>query len=382
MGCGGSTLKEVKPKTGIKGDPALRSIIIWGATRLPNTDVIGKVDPYCVARVGPKGSSWDTKLRGNGRRSQPVSGSNPDWKMVFTIDVTKWSEPELQVRVYDAIWVGADEFIGETTAPLSSLGEGPSKLALVAKASEPDKNGQSIGAEISVSAGSVDLLEKTGIAASSYYEKLAPMGKAKSVKVEDITGKGPLRVGTAPLPESMQGLFWLTGQGSSSALMSFAGPTQDGGGCSTGQIRDNRYDVRVAGDRIWSFADDSTAAWKLVEAVDLIYHFLLDDAEAPTKCQIYPEARNLGFTLEAEWLLDFEALLKPEGSEDYPGSIIWLRPSFVFGEKANEYALVQVINGAGERIEPAWSKFVEYQNSDASGSKPGAVFYHEIEAPA
>ncbi|CAK0853111.1 unnamed protein product [Prorocentrum cordatum] len=382
MGCGSSTLKEAKPNTATKGDPALRSIILWGAQRLPSMDAIGKADPYCVARVGPKGSSWDTKLRGSGRRSQPASGSNPDWKMAFTIDVAKWPDPELQVRVYDAVWVGADEFLGEAVAPLSSLGEDPSNLALISKPSEPGKDGQPIGAEISVSAGSVDLLEKLGCKLSSYYEKLAPVGKAKSVKVEDITGKGPLRVGTAPLPESMQGLFWLSSQGPSSALASFAGPTQDGGGCSTGQMRDKRYDIRVAGDRVWAFAEDNTIAWKFVETVDLIYHFVFDDAEKPTKCQIYPEAGNLGFTLDAEWLLDFEAHLKPEGSEEYPGSVIWLRPSFVLGKEVNEYTLVQVMNGAGERIEPAWSKFVEYQNSDAAGAKPGVVFYHEIGSPA
>merc|ERR1712232_87718 len=128
-----------------------------------------------------------------------------------------------------------------------------------------------------------------------------------------------------------------------------------------------------------AFADDDAIPFKFVSAADLIYHFVFDDETNPTKCQIYPEIRKLDFTLTQEWLLDFEGDIKPQGDEEYPGSVIWMRPSFAFGKQVNEYTLVQVMNGKGERIEPAWSKFAEYQNSDAAGSKPGVVFYHEIE---
>merc|ERR1712137_966594 len=122
--------------------------------------------------------------------------------------------------------------------------------------------------------------------------------------------------------------------------------------------------ARVAGDRSWAFADSSTTGFKFVELVDLVYHFIFDDATNPKFCQIYPEAKNLDFMLTAELLLDFEMELLEKGDERFPGSVAWRRVSKVLGQEAKsaEYALVQVIDGSGQRIEPAWSKFVEFQN--------------------
>ena len=92
--------------------------------------------------------------------------------------------------------------------------------------------------------------------------------------MEDVTGEGPLILGTEPLPATMQGIFWLTKQGKSSALCSMggpprdptlllsaallssshrvvavAGPSNDGAGVSTGVLSKNPYRVRVVGDR-------------------------------------------------------------------------------------------------------------------------------------
>jgi len=133
----------------------------------------------------------------------------------------------------------------------------------------------------------------------------------------------------------------------------------------------------VGGDRVWAFADHTFLSWKFVEAADLMYHFVFNDAKNPTRCQIYPEARNLGVTLSAntEWLLDFEMELLEAGHQDFPGSIAWRRPSKIGGVEVNEYILVQVIDEHGDRIEPAWSKFVDYQNA---GHSPGAIFYREV----
>lgn len=38
---------------------------------------------------------------------------------------------------------------------------------------------------------------------------------------------------------------------------------------------------------------------------------------------------------------------------------------------------VQVINGSGERIEPAWSEFVKVMHSKSAGDYPGEVFFHD-----
>merc|ERR1711924_88974 len=119
-------------------------------------------------------------------------------------------------------------------------------------------------------------------------DEMGPIGAVKSVNVEDIDGAGPSHLGTGPgLPAVLQGIFWLTQQGTSSALASFGGPSGDGGGCSTGILASNRYKVRVSGDRVWAFAEQDKFA--ALEKVDLIYHFVFDHATNPTRCQIYPE---------------------------------------------------------------------------------------------
>jgi len=234
--------------------------------------------------------------------------------------------------------------------------------------------------------------ELVGYKASSFEElrnehekakslAMAPIGNMKSVEINDIHGTGPLILGTGPgLPTQLQGLFWLTKQGKSSALCSFGGPSKDGGNCSTGQLTTEAYKIRVSGDRVWSFAQNDFAAIKAAKKLDLVYHFHFDDVTNPTHCQIYPEARNAGVLLTAEWLLNFEMHLLEDGDPEYPNSVVWRRPSAVFGIeiKKKEYLLVQVMDGTGTRIEPAWSKFVEYENSEKmSGTSPGRIWYYE-----
>ena len=104
-------------------------------------------------------------------------------------------------------------------------------------------------------------------------------------------------VGGAPLPLSMQGVFWLTGQEDSSALMSFGGPSNDGGGMSTGVVTgDRRYSVRVSGDRTWAFATNTKPIY-MAGILDLIYHFILNDDKAPTKCQVRSARLQLSLAL-------------------------------------------------------------------------------------
>lgn len=198
-----------------------------------------------------------------------------------------------------------------------------------------------------------------------------------------------LRIGTAEmgLPKSIQGLFWLTEQGDSSALMTFA-TSNDGAGLSTLNM-DEEYQmsIRVGGDRTWSFNDQATS-YELVEAIDLIYKFRFEDAagarptsaEEAVAAQIIPSAANLNdLSLTATSLLNFRAELAPEGSHTrYRDSVVWGRPSSVFGFEGGYYDLVQVVDGNGQRIEPAYSDFVRYcGNEDETGSSPGRMHYHE-----
>lgn len=359
---------------GLKEGSQSQAVIVYGALGLESRDVIGSSDSYCLARIGPSGSAWGQKLRGKGWRSKVVASTNPTWNLAFGVDVTGVETPELHVRIYDADWLTEDDFLGEAAVTFSSAWEKKTEVSLTGRAG--------VSAKVVCACGPLKMLSDpaVGVSPSAYFEHIAPIGEVKSIRVEDVQGHVPLTIGTAPLPECLQGIYWLTDQGNSSALASF-GASNDGGGCSTGILIQNRYKVRVSGDRVWAMAGGQILGSLKIDALDLIYHFVFNDSKKPTKCQIYPEARRFGVNLAAEWLLDFEMELVA-GDPNYPGSVVWNRRSWVAGREATsaEYALVQVIDVHGKRIEPAWSKFVEYQSTQVTDT-PGMIHYHEIPAP-
>lgn len=138
--------------------------------------------------------------------------------------------------------------------------------------------------------------------------------------------------------------------------------------------------LRCGGDRSWAEASQGPA--DRAEMIDLIYHFIFDSSENPTKAQIYPEWKFLPVALTNEWIMDFEMQLM-EKDDEYPGSIVWQRKSFFAGSEAvgSRYKLIQIIDEKGERLEPAFSKWVEYQNSVSAGDaakEPGKIWYREI----
>jgi hypothetical protein len=224
----------------------------------------------------------------------------------------------------------------------------------------------------------------SGVLADDQY---SPIGVAKTIAAENVTDS--LILGGSTLPASLQGIFWLTNQKTSSAAMSFGGPSNDGGGSSTGRLSDDgQYDIRVAGDRVWSFATEGpmTAAANQ----DLVYHFEFDDRDAPTHASIVPSfevciglfCRRVPVPSQG---MDFQATLADPGEFDelYPGSVVWKRNSYILGREIESayYDLVQVVDGGGNHIEPAWSLYVHEQTESPGweNSSPGMIFYHEIE---
>lgn len=216
--------------------------------------------------------------------------------------------------------------------------------------------------------------------------------ETKSHKCSEVTGEGPLSNKWQNLPKSMQGVFWLTNQGDSSALMTF-GASDDGGGLSSGVLEegDVNYEIRVQGDRVWSFADQASS-WELVEGIDLVYKFRMDSATEPTKGTIDPSSPVLGLTLGegTKWLLRFDVELVPFGTctEEctadstctcYPNSITWARPSAILGLSGGYYELVQVIDADGVKVQPAFDDWVAYcEDGSKTGDSPGYMWYHQI----
>jgi len=206
----------------------------------------------------------------------------------------------------------------------------------------------------------------------------------KSHTCSAVNAAGPIRVGDSSLPASLQGVFWLMDQKDSSALMSFAA-TNDGGGISTGALTaDDKYRVRVDGDRSWSF-HDKTTNYKASQYIDLVYNFEFGrtaDGSDVNTMTIYPQGLNLPGdpTLAFDWLLSFTASALPKGThETYTDSVVWQRESKVLGQAvaSKDYDLVQVMDAQGSKIQPAFDDWVAYCESAETGSNPGKIFYYE-----
>jgi len=62
--------------------------------------------------------------------------------------------------------------------------------------------------------------------------------------------------------------------------------------------------------------------------------------------------------------------------KQYPGSVIWNRRSELFGSiTLLNYNAIQIIDGSGNRIEPAYSEWVKYQQSSEAGSSPNWNYF-------
>jgi hypothetical protein len=216
---------------------------------------------------------------------------------------------------------------------------------------------------------------------------VTPVKVRQTFALANVTsGAGPIPVGKAPLPQNLRGVFWLSDQAKQSALITFAANgASDCQWCSYGNLILNRYLIRVDGDHTWSFATESSAGYDIVRAGSLIYDFAFNDATDPTHAIINPVLSNLGSfgtaLAKQYWLVTFDmTLLSPAEAADmgFGGSVVWRRSSFIFGieVKSSRYYVIQVVNELGAQIEPAWSKFVAYQNSPEAGGEPGILYYH------
>ena len=201
---------------------------------------------------------------------------------------------------------------------------------------------------------------------------------ANSIACSSVGWDGPITPGEAPLPPQLQGLWWLQDQGSSSSVVGF-GRGDDGCGMSNGVLgKDGRYAVRVHGDSHWGF-NDNTDMWSLVHSLDLVYEFQFDDALGPTRGTITPYSLKYDCPLlrAVTWLLRFDMVLDTDPHPTYTTSRRWGRRSYVLGQelRAFRYALVQVIDGEGNVLQPAYDHWLEYCRSPVAGDSPGLMFY-------
>lgn len=183
------------------------------------------------------------------------------------------------------------------------------------------------------------------------------------------------------IPENLQGVYWLEDQKKSSSLVSFA-ETKDGKNIGKFEWNEEEkvvtIDVRVAGDRTWSFADKSYFSnYNLVSKLDLVYEFKCfctgsdyckDQEKKIDFCQIFPRADNMwGFVMDYEHLLDF----KMEYDGDNDGEFhSWTRKSYYGSSKTEvldkRYTVAQVfdVNGATTPKHAEWLDYCKNHNTD------------------
>jgi hypothetical protein len=228
--------------------------------------------------------------------------------------------------------------------------------------------------------------------------------KTKSANVDDFANMDekvddtfPIRRGLPEhgLPEEIQGVFWLTNQKSSSALVSF-GHSEDGGGISVFNPSTGVGKVRVSGDRVWSFADLGGNMDAAARA-DLVYDFNFDSGTHPREARIIPTARNMsGFVnwvARQGWILQFDMYLlqcdtKPDDPfckdekylSGYEKSYVWQRKTYLLSQykEARAYKAVQVIKADGTKL-PAFKHWMEYAKTEVTGGTPGQFHWREID---
>lgn len=310
------------------------------------------------------GNTWEQMPTSSGRVATVASPStSPSIGLMYRIIAT--SDTRVYVKLFDES--GAEVGVANTTI------NGPALTTPSVNKVDVDTGGT---IQIAFYKG----LERLGFTESINYEKASPIAATQVVKVRDVDGYGPMVVGVAPLPENIQGLWWLTNQGASSALVSFGGPNFDGAGCSTGLLDPyGRTRVRVEGERSFSTAQRDYADLGL-EAFDGVYDFYFntnDTHSNPTFAHIAASNINgFPFTGSGDFFANFSMTFLPEGRPEYAGSKVWLRQTSFMGINAGEdYLLVQVVDGNRQKIEPAWSKFQAYLNSTETGWSPGWMWY-------
>jgi len=198
---------------------------------------------------------------------------------------------------------------------------------------------------------------------------------------QKIIDSEALIIGGDSLPANLQGLFWLTEQEGSSSIMSFAG-SDDGAPFSTGALtEDDTYQIKIAGDRIWSYKDPEDFNWRwFAPYLGLSYEFLFNDATDPTYANIIVtplsgRAKNLFPNGIPQSIMGFDMYTTPH--HIYPNSVNWFRNTSVFTIPSadSSYNLVQVVSANGSKLEPA---FTNWQHE--CHQYGGNVYWHKLAA--
>merc|ERR1711972_349455 len=88
-------------------------------------------------------------------------------------------------------------------------------------------------------------------------------------------------------------------------------------------------------------------------------------------------SRGLPWKVENTFLMSFRMSLLQGAEKKYPSSVEWARDSGLLGFKGHRYDLVQVIDGDGKKLQPAFNEWVSYCEKH---SESGEHFYWGVKA--
>ena len=152
-----------------------KSVLIVSATGLKDADGFGfgTSDPYVVVRLGPVGSSWDSKL-GEKRSGIDWQTLAPIWQFAFKVGC-ELEGNELHCRVFDKD-LASDDPLGEVRIALSTLATHPDTLrdyALDTEGSLSVTTGDRVARELLAEAAAVVEADTAGWAAVAALQRQA-----------------------------------------------------------------------------------------------------------------------------------------------------------------------------------------------------------------
>jgi len=328
-----------------------------------NCEQLPELASYCETRYGQQGTAWEQKPRSSGRKSIPLLAPSKDPACNIAYRIVAGRHTEVMVNLYNEL----GGLIGQMTVPVAE--DETSGLPSIFSWGKDVAVSPSGQCTVKLMKGNA--LNQVGIKAEQTCLPKSPIAPQRSVKVEDITGDGPLILGTHPLPENLQGLWWLTNQGNGLALLSFGGPSDDGGCCSTGFMigPNSEYKIRVHGDRTAAFAHlpELTDVQRKLDP-EYMFEFYQFNGANPISAR--------GSHMTPQGLSQYQVTYLPKTDPlfpvEYPTSKVW-----IVGNDGSK--LVQVIDGKGRRLEPAWTLFDEGMKASTAGNSPGWLFYSSVE---
>lgn len=196
--------------------------------------------------------------------------------------------------------------------------------------------------------------------------------KVRYANVSDIGPEGPIYIGKAPLPENLQGAFWLVNDGGD-ALISLGGPVGgDGSGeCGNGKLAQDgdKYCSSVSTVRGggWSYQAITrpglssgpfpTIADRLYRDCGMKWKWCFDSDSAPTMFDASPE--NLRACVNVMALASTKGKYKgmKHGGHYWRVTTLGLGiiplPDWVLGN----FDMIQVMDSNGAKVQPAWDMF-------------------------